>query len=215
MRQTAGALNRGWLAVLGILLILAALVAGLIALGQLTALAAMVGLGFTAPAPESELTSGMSMSWLGQPITAAIAVVAGLLLGLLALLWLVAQVPRRNKARSMRLHDDPSQGFTTCAPEVITRAVEDQIESLPGVSKATALLRGTAAEPDLTVRVTANDRSDLPELLQSLQDRIARDLTEVLETPLERFAVELDVNTERRSSRTVSLGQTARVQDAG
>lgn len=93
---------------------------------------------------------------------------------------------------------------------MIADAVEEQIEALPGVSRATALLRGTAAEPDLTVRVTANDRSDLPELLHSLQDRIAVDLSEVLQAPLARFAVELDISTERRSSKTVSLGQTAR-----
>lgn len=207
MRKTAGALNRGWLAVLGILLILVASAAGLLGLGQLAMTGATLGLAL--PAPDATVGSGLSAAAASSPITPAVMLLLAVALVVLGLLWLVAQVPRRHAARALRLHDDPSGGMTTCGPDVIARAVEEQVEALPGVTAATALLRGSAAEPELTVRVTANDRSDLLALFHELHGRVARDLADVLEAPLNRFAVELNISTERHGSRSVTLGDTA------
>ena len=46
---------------------------------------------------------------------------------MLGLLWIIAQIPRKNPAGTYRLHDDGGQGFTLCDPSVLAAAVENRI----------------------------------------------------------------------------------------
>lgn len=84
-------------------------------------------------------------------------------------------------------------------------AVEQQIETLPGVQKASAVLRGTARQPELTVKVTASDRADLADLVRTLQSNVSDNLSEALDTPLRRLAVQVDVAAARRKPNEITV----------
>lgn len=194
MRQTAVRLNRAWLTIIGMLLILAGLVVVAIGTGLLATGAEQVGLTLNRPGPSNHLFGSATSSAFGLTWVIVVVGVVGLIVGLLGLAWLIAQVPRSNETTPFRLHDDAAGGLTRCAPSVLTTAVQDQIETLPGVKNASAVLRGTAQNPDLTVKVTASDRTNLPALLQTLQNQIAADFGNSLDTQLHRLGVQIEID---------------------
>jgi len=205
MRQTAARLNRAWLTVLGILLLLAGLGVLLIGTGLLAPAARAVGLGLSRPTASNHLfgaaTAGaFALTWVVL-LTALVAVVVGLL----GLAWLIAQVPRSNEAKPFRLHDDARTGLTRCAPSVLSDAVEAQVKALPGVQNASAVLRGTSTSPDLTLKVTASDRTDLSRLLASIQNTVAADLAGALDTKLRRLGVQLEVDTAKTKTNQITI----------
>ncbi len=102
---------------------------------------------------------------------------------MLGLLWIIAQIPRKNMAGAYRLHDVGSQGFTLCDPSVLAAAVENQINTLPGVVTSAALLRGTAKAPDLTLKVTVNDRADVRDLIHRIQTSTLPELSNAWTRP--------------------------------
>jgi len=57
------------------------------------------------------------------------------------------------------------------------------------------VLRGSAQQPDLTRRVTADDRTDIAGLLVRLHDQVAVDLGDALDTRLRRLGVQVEVST--------------------
>lgn len=205
MRQTAIRLNRSWLTVLGVLLVLVGLAGLLLGTGLAGPLLVRTGLGRTPPGPDRHLFGAATQAAFGLTWVVLVTAVVAVVLGLLGLLWLIAQVPRANAAKPFRLHDDTRTGLTRVAPDVLARAVEDQTRALPGVSAASAVIRGTTQRPELVLKVTADDRADLPELLTRLQDEVATDLGESLDTRLDRFGVQLDVGATKVSSDRVVL----------
>ncbi len=196
MRQTAGTLNRTWLTILGVIVLVAGIAALLQASGELHNLAG------TAPSADPIVTGGQQTVTAPQWVVVAI-LIAGIIIGLLGLLWMLAQIPRRNAADTYRLHDDGGQGFTVCDPSVLARAVENQVNTLPGVVTSSALLRGTATEPDLTLQVTVNDRADVQELIHRIRTSTLPDLSNALETPLEKSRLRIDVSARAQSTGTV------------
>ena len=107
MRQTAARLNRAWLTILGILLLLAGLAVLLIGTGLLAPAARTVGLAVTRPTPTNHLfgavtTAAFALTWVVL-LTALVAVV----ISLLGLAWLIAQIPRTNR---------PSRSACTTTP---------------------------------------------------------------------------------------------------
>lgn len=205
MRQTAARLNRAWLTVIGLLLLLASLAGLLIGTGLLTRLGRSAGLTVNRPAPSNRPFGSGTAAAFGLPWVAGLVALVGVVLALLALAWLVAQIPRTNQAKPFRLHDDAQDGLTRCDPNVLTKAVEAQITALPDVNHASAVLRGTVQQPDLTVRVTASDRADLPQLLDTLQTRIAADVGDALDTQLKRLGVQVEIGTTKTKAHQVSL----------
>lgn len=205
MRQHPGGLNRAWLTVVGLVVILAGVIAAAIALGLLGSVLAATRAPVTAPAPtDSVLAPGIGDFLDQQPVVIGVGIL-GVLLAVLGLLWLVAQIPRTNAAKPFRLHDDATRGLTVVQPDALTGAVEAEVEVLPGVTKVDAVLRGTAAEPELTVQVAANDRADIAGLLHSLQTDIAAHLATALGRPLKHLAVQVDITTTRRTADHVIL----------
>jgi hypothetical protein len=199
MRQFATGLNRTWLAMLGILLLLA----GLVGLAIGTGLATSV----TTAAPTSRsrvIGSGAARTFADNGPVVIVLVVA-LVVALLGLRWLLAQVPRTNAASALRLQDDAASGITTVEPSVLTDAVSRQVQSLPGVTSASAVMRGTAEAPDLTVTLTANDHTDVPALLRALQTGPVADLERAIEVPLAHLGVQVDISPEKRTSDSVSF----------
>jgi hypothetical protein len=188
MRQHAGALNRTWLAILGILALAGGVLILLVASGTLHAMSPA-----TVPA-ESPVVTG-DLHAVFRPASAqAIVLVAGFIMGALGLLWILAQIPRRNPADRYRLHQNPTSGTTLCDASVLAAAVESQINTLPGVVGSSALLRGTATEPDLTMKVTVNNRADIQDVLHGINTRVIPDLSTALETPLRRTGIQLEVS---------------------
>ena len=134
---------------------------------------------------------------------AAIILIIGVIIGVVGLLWIIAQIPRKNTAGAYRLHDDGSQGFTLCDPSVLAAAVENQINTLPGVVTSAALLRGTAKAPDLTLKVTVNDRADIRDLIHRIQTSTLPELSNSLEAPLQRSRLQIDISGRSQSTGTV------------
>ncbi|MET3923422.1 hypothetical protein [Arthrobacter sp. UYEF20] len=188
MRHHAGALNRTWLVILGIL----ALAGGVLIL--LAASGTLHAMNPATVAAESPVVTGDLHTVFGPASAKAIVLVAGVVMGALGLLWILAQIPRRNPADRYRLHQDPASGTTVCDASVLGSAVENQINTLPGVVGSSALLRGTAMDPDLTMKVTVTNRADIQDVLHRINTRVIPDLSTALETPLRRTGIQLEVS---------------------
>lgn len=194
MRQFAGILNRGWLAVLGIALLLGGLYVALASFGLLPG-----------PEQDSRLVSADAGSLLDPAWVAIVLAVLGVLLGLCALSWLGAQFPRVNRARALRIHDDAARGLTTCPPKALSDAVEEDLKTLPGVASADAILRGTAKEPELSIRVGIDDRADLATVLHSIRTDVVSDLSTALNTTMSGLAVRVDIEHSKRNTSSITL----------
>lgn len=205
MRQTAARLNRAWLSVIGVLLLLTGLSTVVIGTGLLQRLARTVGLTLNRPAPANRLFGTNAAPALGLSWVTAILAVVGVTLALLGLAWLFAQIPRTNAAKPFRLHDDPTNGLTRCAPDVLTDAVEAQIKALPDVQNASAVIRGTVRQPELTVKVTTSERANLPRLLDVIQTQVAGDLGDALDTQLTRLGIQVDIGTTKTKAHQIIL----------
>ena len=196
MRQTAGTLNRTWLAVLGVLAVVAGIAVLLQAGGALQTIA-------PTPAAGTRVFTGGAHPFFAQPWLVALTLIIGVVLGALGLGWILAQIPRRNPAGTYRLQPDGALGRTSCDPSVVATAVEDQIKTLPDVVTSSAVLRGTADEPDLTLKVTINDRADVRALLRHLETTTLPQLSTALEAPLHRQRLQIDVSSRPQTSGTV------------
>lgn len=205
MRQTARRLNRTWLTILGVLLILVGAAGVLLAIGQAAPLVRRTGLGWTPPATDRHLVGSATASVFGLTWVVLLTAVVAVLLALLGLAWLVAQIPRANAAKPFRLHDDARTGLTRVESDVLTDAVEAQVKALPGVNAASAVLRGSAERPDLTLKVTADERADIGALLGRIHDQVAADLGDALDTRLSRLGVQVEVDAVKSSSDHISV----------
>lgn len=205
MRQTASRLNRTWLTIIGVLLLLAGVAGLLLGTGQAALLLGATGLGWTPPGTDSRLFGGATASALGLTWVVLVITLVAVVVGLLGLLWLLAQIPRANAAKPLRLHDDSRTGLTRVEADVLTRAVEAQVESLPGVSGASAVLRGSAEHPDLTLRVTADDRTDVGRLLERLHHEVAADVGDALDTRLHRLGVQVEISAAKSSKDQITV----------
>ncbi len=205
MRQLAGGLNRGWLAVIGVVLLVVGAAATLATTGVLGQLLAVSGTGWSAPAGGSPVVDDAATGLLAQPVAIVAVAVVGLILALVGLAWLLAQIPRTNAARPYRLHDDAVSGLTVCPPDVLATAVADDIKSYAGVNAASAVLRGTSGAPELTVKVSADDRTDLRTLVAAIRDDAAANLSTALDAPLARLGVQLDIDRGKRTTSSVTL----------
>lgn len=211
MRQTAARLNRGWLTVIGTVLLLAGLAGLLVSLDLVRPAAQAVGIQVVGPDRDSRVFGVSLASAMSSPWVIVLIGLAGAVVGLLGLAWLAAQVPRSNQAKPFRLHDDPRTGMTRVAPGVLSAAVAAQTKALPGVQDASVVLRGTAAAPEVTVKVTANDRADLIQLLAALQNQVAPDAGASLDTELRRFAVQVEIDTTKTTSDHITIPARAAI----
>ena len=205
MRQHAAGLNRAWLVVIGVLLVLAGAAGLLVSTGQLAPLGQQAGLDLSRPATDAKVAGSATASALGTGWVVVLVAVVGVVLALLGLAWLAAQVPRTNAAKPLRLDDEAEHGLTRCAPDVLTDAVEAQIEALPGVQSAAAVLRGDAQNPDLTVKVTAGERADIPRLLEQIEFGPVRDLGTALDTVVRRLGVQLEIDAGKKRLDRITL----------
>lgn len=204
MRVFSSGLNRTWLAIVGLVLLLAGAVATMVATGLLTKVVSGNAVSSVPKSSQKLLEPGATDFFAGQGVIIGVAAI-GVVLTLLGVAWLIAQVPHTRSARPFRLRDDASMGLTSASPDVLTDAVVSDVETLPGVNNASAVLRGTAAQPQLTIKLTASDRTDVRALLAALHAGPVARLSQALDTTVEHLGVQVDVSPERRTSDSVTL----------
>ena len=208
MRTVSGSRNRTILLILGIVLLLAGVLLGALASG----LAAQIP-GVSSWAPESSAALGSLLGPLSQYLL--VLGIAGAvdrsLSPIIGLWWLLAQIPRKDRTSPYRLQDDADHGIMTVDPKVLAQAVEDQLQALPGVTRAHADLAGSAHHPELTAKLTLAARTSVDRVLGEVYGTVVTDLETALETRLEHVGLQLDVARESAGdSKTSTRGTSAR-----
>ena len=121
----------------------------------------LAGLGLTSPEPDAALTPAS----LTLPTWASyVVIVAAVLVGLLCLRWLLAQTARKPASGALRLERDPATGTTRLDGATAVDPLVDEVESYPGVHRASARLSGTAERPVLHLVIGTEDAADIGDL---------------------------------------------------
>lgn len=105
--------------------------------------------------------------------------VAGVLLFLLALRWLLAQL-RIERLGEVLLEPDDRRGQTTMSPAALTDAVRGEGEAVHGVSAVSARLVHDAQHPDLHLLVDLTPRADLREVRAAIENDVVQHARQAL-----------------------------------
>jgi len=131
---------------------------------------------------------------------ALLAVVVALAIGALALRWLLAQLRRRARTGTWRLEVDPARGVTRLDAQDAVAPLVEEVETYPGVHRASARLAGTATRPFLYLSVGTEDAVDVGALRARIDAEAVPRLRQALD--LEHLPTELLVRLrDARSSR--------------
>jgi hypothetical protein len=205
MRHTAGRLNRVWLTITGLILVLGAGTMAAIGLGLLEGRTVA---GFSAPGRDQPIL-GLPDDPATATTIATVLVVAGIILGLLCVLWLLAQVPRKHGASDLKLQDPENRGLTVLKPGLLEDAISDRVEELEDVTGATTIIRGSSRAPEITVRVTTTSHADLPSVVADVEHRINQDLRLTLGREPASLGIAIDVKAEPKKESSVTLGASS------
>jgi len=180
------ALNRFLLAVLGLVL----LAAGGFGLATHFRLLRLVD-------PAAPLAPGTDEppTWAFYAIAAA-----SIVLGLLALRWLLAQLAHRPRTRLWRFETDPAHGRTELHADTAVAPFTEELRGHPGVHQARASLAGTRENPSLALIVTCEQDADLGEIRGRITGESLPRLKEALELDDIPVAIEFRF-TSRATSR--------------
>lgn len=187
----ADRINRTMLIVLALLLIAVGLDAG----------AASIGLWGTGT-EHSQLMDNPTGRYFGAQgvwLWAAIAF-AALIIGLLALRWLIALLFSTDRSGDLLIQSSTGAGRTTLDHGALADAVVEEIEGYRGVDSARARLIGDPDDPELVVRATLEETADLAELRQRIESEALTHARQALGNM--SLPIQLDLTiTSRRSSR--------------
>ena len=137
---------------------------------------------------------GDNGSWL-WPVIA----VVGLLLGYLALRWLLSQL-RPTSVRELHLEPRSTTGQTDLVSVALTDAVTTEIAGYRGVAGVNARLTGDERAPELRLRVQLEARADVARLRSRIETEAVSRVRQALDEP--EMPVRLDlVVTDRRPGR--------------
>lgn len=147
-------LNRAVLATIGVVL----LVAGVLAVAIQTGL-------FTPVNRDATLVPGTALPppWVYYVVAAGAIVVA-----LLAFRWLVAQLVHAPKTQTWQLEEDVAQGRTDLAASTAVTPFTSELTTCPGVHSAHATLAGDHRAPTLALVVSAEQDGDLDRIREHL-----------------------------------------------
>ena len=160
-------LNRTLLLIIGIVLLAAAAFALLTAFGVLRVLARDASL------TPATLTLPTWVTWASA--------VAAILLGLLSLRWLLAQALRQPKTGTWRLETDRDYGATELDAQTAVVPLVEEVESYPGVHRASARLSGTAQKPVLHLVIGTDDDADITGLRHRIDTQAMANLRRSLD----------------------------------
>jgi len=116
-----------------------------------------------------------SHGWFWPVLAAFTAVIA-----LLAVVWLIAQV-RTNRLRGINVASG-RDGHTYLQGGAVTEALETEVESYRGVSKARVRLSGTRSAPRLTLVVTLDGRVGAGEIRHRVEGQALDHARHALDT---------------------------------
>ena len=137
---------------------------------------------------------GDNGSWLWPVIALAV-----LVLGYLALRWLIAQL-RPTGVRTIQLEPGSTTGHTDLAGAAVTDAVTDEINSYRGVAGTSARLVGDELDPRLQLRVQLDSRADVASLRQRIETDAVAHARQALDDA--QLPVQLDlVVTSKKAAR--------------
>jgi len=127
---------------------------------------------------------------------------AALLVALLALLWLLAQI-RTHRVSRLDRTTDAREGYTTLRASALTRAIEDEVDDINGVTGASARLHDRPQLGlDLVVDIT--DTVDIDKLRTHLEDVVVAHVRGVVDEPDFPVRIELRPDLGRTPARTVA-----------
>lgn len=137
---------------------------------------------------------GDNGAWL-WPVIA----VVGLLLGYLALRWLLAQL-QPTGVGDLELEPGSTTGHTDLVGAAVTDAVRDEISSYRGVAGTSARLIGDGQDPHLQLRVQLDSRADVATVRQQIESMAIAHARQALDRP--ELPVRLDlVVTDKQAAR--------------
>lgn len=127
-----------------------------------------------------------------------IAIGAGIL-ALLALRWLLAQAAT-TRVSTLNLEPDRSAGHTRLSPGALGEAVEDEIERIRGVDRASARMLGSSKNPTLRVDVKVAETGDLGYIRSRLEQDAVPNARQAVGFPRLPVWVRLAVAAEQQRS---------------
>ena len=203
MRSVSGVLNRTVLAGCGLLIVAAS--SWLLASG--------LGAGRSWPDAAPYLATAQDRvgsliaaqaHWL-LPVAALVsvlAVIAGLVL-------LAMQIPRKAAASPLRFSDSEGVLMATVAPEVLSQALSERAQDVPGVERCSVWVTGSPSSLWLQGVATVSQGCEVEWTVAALRRRLEDDVTTSLDTRPRQ--VDILVRLERSSnSRNVSQTVTGR-----
>ncbi|MDA4829671.1 MULTISPECIES: hypothetical protein [Actinomycetes] len=202
MRTVSASRNRTVLLLLGLLLLIGGVLLGLVATGTAATIP-----GLDRWAPDSTATLGSLLGPAGQYLL-IIGITTTVIAAIFALWWLLHQIPTKAPTTSYRLSEDADHGTVTLEPPVLARAVEDQLQALPGITGAHAELAGSARHPQLLATLTLAPRTDVQRVLGQVYTTVIADLEACLETGLDHVGLEIDATRESTGSAKTSVRRT-------
>ena len=201
MRSVSGVLNRTALAGCGLL----------IAAASSWLLASGLGAGRSWPDAAPFLATAQDRvrsliapqaHWL-LPTTALVsvlAVIAGLVL-------LARQVPRKAAASPLRLSDSEGVLMATVAPEVLSQALSERAEDVPGVKQCAVWVTGSPSSLWVQADATVSQGCEVDWAVAELRGRLEDDVTTSLGTSPKQVDVLMRLersSSKRSASRTVT-----------
>lgn len=137
---------------------------------------------------------GRNSQWL-WPVIALV----GLLLGLLALRWLMKQLTP-TAVRDLQLEQAATDGHTDLSGSAVTSAVSQEIRDYRGVTGASARLTGEETDPQLVLRVQLDRRADVAAVRDRISEQAIAHARQALDNP--ELPVQLDlVVTDKQAAR--------------
>jgi hypothetical protein len=192
MSTRADGANRIVLTLLGLLLVAAG------GLGLALSLGAFGEWRTTYPVLPEEVSSFPDeQPWFWWAVAGAALVTA-----LLALLWLMAQL-RTDRVSRIDRTTDAKDGYTTLHAGALTRAVEDEVTGLAGVTSASAHVH-YRPRLGLSVTVDMTDSADIDALRTRLEDDVVAHVREAVDEPELPVEVELRPDVRRTPRRSVA-----------
>ncbi|WP_405871544.1 MULTISPECIES: alkaline shock response membrane anchor protein AmaP [unclassified Streptomyces] len=117
--------------------------------------------------PRADQASWPDQGWWWPTAIAALA-----LLMLLALVWLLSQIPWR-RPRALPVSDTPEQAVAV-SDHVLADALTTDLGLLPGTRRAQAHIHGPSARPQARIDLTLNPGSAPAQLLEDIHDAVER-----------------------------------------
>ena len=192
MRSVSGVLNRTVLAGCGLLI--AAAASWLLASG--------LGAGRSWPDAAPLLAAAQDRvdsiiapqaHWL-LPTVALVSVLAVIF----GLVLLAMQVPRKAAASPLRLSDSEGVLLATIAPDVLSQALSERIQDVPGVKRCTVWVTGSPSSLWVQAETTMSQDCEVEWAVAELRSRLEDDVTTSLGTSPRQ--VDVLVRLERSSS---------------